>query len=422
MIEQHHWDKQLPYGVADLFFEEAAGTHRIEERLCETFSRWGYSRIIPPTFEYYESLATEAGAQLQEEMYRFFDREGRTLALRADLTIPTARIVGTKLYDQPLPLRFFYAGNVFRYEEPQAGRRREFHQAGVELIGASNPQADAEVLALLVQALQAVGLTAFQIDVGQVAFFKGLLQDAGLHEEERQALIEAIQVKDHVTLRRLLETMELNADVADKLAMLPSLQGGMDVFERARGVALNPTTCEALDQLEATCGFLQEMNVFDHFRLDLAQLKGMEYYTGLMFQVFVPGVGFSICGGGRYDDLVAHFGPSLPAVGFALGVERLLLALREQDQMAVDIMPEALIDGQNWIKANELADALRDLGLRIEVDVRDRDAESLVAYARDKGVSRVVLLDDKDWHLVEKDGSRVVSSADLVREAQGWRD
>ena len=130
MNGRYHWDKQLPLGVADLFFEEAARKRAAEETLKRAFFSWGYTEIIPPTFEYYESLATEAGAQLQEEMYRFFSRDGHTLALRADLTIPTARIVGTKLYDQPLPLRFCYTANVFRFEEPQAGRRHEFTQQG----------------------------------------------------------------------------------------------------------------------------------------------------------------------------------------------------------------------------------------------------------------------------------------------------
>ena len=135
-------DKQLPHGVADLFFNDAARKRAVERSLADTFARWGYSEIIPPSFEYFESLAAEAGPQLREEMYRFFDRDGRTLALRADYTIPTARIVGTKLFDRAMPLRFFYVGSVFRYEEPQAGVRREFTQAGIELVGAST--ADAE--------------------------------------------------------------------------------------------------------------------------------------------------------------------------------------------------------------------------------------------------------------------------------------
>ncbi len=120
----HLFDQQLPHGVADLFFNDAARKRAVEHALADTFARWGYSEIIPPMFEYYESLAAEAGPQLREEMYRFFDRDGRTLALRADFTIPTARIVGTKLFDRAMPLRFFYVGSAFSYEEPQDGGRR----------------------------------------------------------------------------------------------------------------------------------------------------------------------------------------------------------------------------------------------------------------------------------------------------------
>ena len=154
--------RQLPHGLADLFYEQAALKTELENRLQEHFGRWAYQRIIPPTFEYHETLSTEASPQLQEEMYRFFDRDGHVLALRPDMTVPTARVIGTRLYDQTLPLRFYYLGSVFRYdEEPQAGRRREFTQAGIELVGAGTPAADAEMTAVALGAPQAMEASSF---------------------------------------------------------------------------------------------------------------------------------------------------------------------------------------------------------------------------------------------------------------------
>ena len=155
MIKPPAAERQLPYGVADLFFEQSARKSKVEGILERTFDTWSYSEIITPTFEYHERLSAEASPQVREQIYRFLDRDGRMVALRADPTIPIARIVGTKLHDYKLPLRFFYVTNVFRYEEPKAARRREFTQAGVELIGTNGAAADAEVIALAVTAFRA---------------------------------------------------------------------------------------------------------------------------------------------------------------------------------------------------------------------------------------------------------------------------
>src|SRR5512136_329560 len=176
-------DRQLPHGVADLFFNDAARKRMVERTLADAFACWGYSEIIPPMFEYYESLAAEAGPQLREEMYRFFDRDGRTLALRADFTIPTARVVGTKLFDRAMPLRFYSIGSVFRYEEPQAGMRREFTQAGIELIGPATADADAEAIALAMTALSALGLTDFRFTLGNAAYLDAMLRTVNLSND-----------------------------------------------------------------------------------------------------------------------------------------------------------------------------------------------------------------------------------------------
>ena len=175
-------DRPLPEGVRDLLFADTAAFRGMEASLQATWSAWGYREISLPTFEYADTLATDVGAAVDAEMYRFFDRHGRTLALRPDMTIPTARVVGTRLFDQPMPLRLAYVGSVFRYEPPRAGRQHEFTQAGVELIGAPGPVADAESIALAVAALRAVGVPAFRITVGHVGFFRGLLAALDLPE------------------------------------------------------------------------------------------------------------------------------------------------------------------------------------------------------------------------------------------------
>ncbi|MEZ4638797.1 MAG: ATP phosphoribosyltransferase regulatory subunit [Caldilineaceae bacterium] len=178
----------IPYGVADYFWSESLQRRQMMDVLLETFRRWGYGDVIPPTFEFADSLSAQASAALRGEMYRFLDRDGSTLALRPEFTTPLARLVATRLHDWPMPQRFCYAGSVFRYVSPQAGRQREFLQAGVELIGASTPEADAEVLAVTIAALRAAQLADFRVVVGQIGYFRGLLADLKLTDDQEDAL------------------------------------------------------------------------------------------------------------------------------------------------------------------------------------------------------------------------------------------
>ena len=273
MISQS-FDQQLPHGLADLFFNDAARKRAVERTLADTFTRWGYSEIIPPMFEYYESLAAEAGPQLREEMYRFFDRDGRTLALRADFTIPTARIVGTKLFDRAMPLRFFYVGSAFRYEEPQAGVRREFTQAGIELVGANTADADAEAIALAMTALRAIGLGDFRFTLGNAAYLLATTRDLALNDADDLALREAIRRKNSPALAKLLDSLSLDAARKRALAQLPTLWGGVDVLDRAECV--NDDARAAIEHLRAGATRLARFGTQDLITRDLAEPRGME--------------------------------------------------------------------------------------------------------------------------------------------------
>lgn len=370
-------DKQLPDGVADLFFNDAARKRTVERTLAETFARWGYSEIIPPMFEYYESLAAEAGPQLREEMYRFFDRDGRTLALRADFTIPIARIVGTKLFDRAMPLRFFYIGSVFRYIEPQAGVRREFTQAGIELIGANTADADAEVIALAMTALRALGITTFRFTLGNAAYLQALLDDLNLSAADDAALREAIRRKNTPALAQCLARLNLDPVHRDALAQVPSLWGN-DALDRAPCV--NDDAHASIERLRAVMAHLAQLGLADFVTLDLAETRGMQYYTGILFEGFVQGLGFAVASGGRYDNLIAHFGPSIPAVGFAIGVERVMMVQRAHARIAPEVIAQAY---------DARVTEARAAGRIIEVDVLPRDDDALRAYARVRGAREI---------------------------------
>ncbi len=367
-------DRQLPHGVADLFFNDAARKRAIERTLADTFARWGYSEIVPPMFEYYESLAAEAGPQLREEMYRFFDRDGRTLALRADFTIPTARIVGTKLFDRAMPLRFFYVGSAFRYEEPQAGVRREFTQAGIELIGAATADADAEAIALAMSALRVIGLDDFRFTLGNAAYLRATTSDLELNDADNLALNDAIRRKNASALTRLLDSLALAPARKRALAQLPALWGGADVLDRA--VCVSDQAHAAIEHLRAVLARLGRFGLQDFVTLDLAENRGMAYYTGILFEGFVQGLGFAVASGGRYDNLIAHFGPSIPAVGFAIGVERALMARKVRVSIAPDVIAQAY---------DARIESARAGGRVVEVDVLNRNDDALREYAQVRG-------------------------------------
>lgn len=416
-----HAQWPLPQGVVDLLFEDAAGKRDLEQRLRRIFSAWSYDELIPPTFEYADTLASEAGTQLAEEMYRFVDRDGRTLALRPDLTIPTARVVGTRLYDQPLPLRLFYIGSVFRYEPPQAGRQREFTQAGFELIGAATPAADAEALALTVEALQAAGLQGFQIALGQMAFFRGLLAELNAPPLVVAALQSAIDRKNPSDLSAVLERLPVSRTVGSALAALPTLNGGPEILRQGEAFCLNETMRAGLERLEEIQPLLAAYGFSGSITYDLGETRGMAYYTGITFKGYAPGLGFSICSGGRYDDLVGHFGPAQPAVGCALWLDRMLLVRQRQSGRFRRVRPELLIAADCSDQQLRLALQLRRNGLRVELDVSGCPSDDLPRRADERNIRRIAACSADGRIVLFEDGApRVVTVDELAAEAKGW--
>ncbi len=394
MLKSANIERQLPHGVADLYFEQAARKARLEARWSATFESWGYAQVIPPTFEYYEALAAEASPQVREEIYRFPDRDGRMLALRADPTIPIARLVSTKLYDRPLPLRLFYIANVFRHEEPKASLRREFTQAGVELIGAGTPQADAEVVALAVAALRAAGLRDFRLRLGAMDVLNALLAPVTLLEGQLEPLKTALERKNRAGLDDALAQLPMDAATRRALAVLPELVGGADALERAaRACAANPAAQRALARLQTVWRALEALGVTDVVTLDLGMVRGMAYYTGIVFECFVRGIGFAILSGGRYDNLLAHFGRDLPACGFAIGGERVLAALEQQGIDTVSLAPEVVAELDDSPALAERVAAARAQGMRVEWCLAKRPRDELRAFARQRGAQQVWFAD-----------------------------
>ena len=313
---------ETPYGTQDFLPNEAAAKRAIEQKIFELFASFGYEEVVTPTMEYLETLTTSSGRAIEPHLFKMFDRNNRTLALRHEMTTPIARLAVSRLKDSPLPLKLSYNTNVFRFRTNQPGRQCEFYQAGVELLGISNAFADAEVIALAAQALKFSGLEDFKICLGQVEFAGGLMEQNNLSHELQAEMKTAIERHDIVALE--------NLPVADSLKRIPKLQGGREILFEAESLVDNERSRRALDNLTEIYRLLEIYGVADKITFDLGLIRDFEYYTGMVFEAYAAGVGYSLAGGGRYDNMLKDFGAACPATGFALGIERILSARQFQ--------------------------------------------------------------------------------------------
>ena len=315
----------VPPGSQDLLAGDVRRRRRVQSTWFGLAEESGYQEVIPPTFEYEEVFTRSAGPELAARLIRFVDRDGSLVALRADFTSAIARVVSTRLANAPLPLRLCYAGKVYRQEVEGVGRRRELFQLGAELIGDPSPDADVEALRLAISTLWALDIRDFQINLGDIRFVRPLL--AGLSPEAAEALRTAIDRRDRAALADGAREIGAPAAVARALVELPELIGRSDVLLRARSLASGPDAEAAIERLRAVDALLTP-DERRHVVYDLGEIRGLGYYTGVQFEVFVAGVGRAVGYGGRYDGLLAQYGADRPAVGFALETDALADLLR----------------------------------------------------------------------------------------------
>ncbi len=386
----------LPAGFRDLLLDRAAALEQVERAVMAAFAAWGFRRVITPTVEYSDVLEAGVGPELPQRAFRSTDQpSGRVVLLRPDVTAQVARLVASRLRAAPLPARLCYNLPVVRNVEPTPGRPREIFQAGVELIGLDLPEADAEMVAIAAHALRAAGLARFTIDIGQVDFYRGLAEGVAAGPA-RDRLEAAIAKKDRAAIEALLPELSLPAADAERLAGLIDCFGGEEVLERAsRLVAGGPArACRALDTLQAVVAVVKGYGLGDVLSIDLAELRGLDYYTGVTFEAYTTGVGRELAGGGRYDDLIGRYGYPCPATGFMIDLEGLLTALERQGAAPVPRGTDFLLmDGRpDKCEALAVARALRARGYTVARDIIRRDYAGSLAYARYHGIAHVLLL------------------------------
>ncbi len=319
----HH----LPAGLKDYLFEEAQRRRHVEQKIAASLRQHGYREIITPTFEHWEVFATAGRNGWQDKIYRFVDREGNLVALRSDFTAQVARLVAHKHDALSFPLRLFYSGKVFRFEELHAGRSRECWQVGFELLGETGLQGDVETAALTAQALRGLQLGEFQINLGTIGYFNSVVREAQLTPVQLGEIKRLLSHKDVDTLSEFLQQLAPPSAVQQALIGLMQWHGRRDILEQARAAAPNDQAIAAVEHLTQLYDRLQALGLSDHVVIDLSEVQGMGYYSGIMIKAYVPGLGYEVGSGGRYDHLLSQFGYDCPAVGFSFDVDRLVEAI-----------------------------------------------------------------------------------------------
>jgi|SRR5215207_2998780 len=318
----------IPPGTRDVLPEEMRELRAISSRMRATFEGAGYGEVHTPALEYEEVLRRgeerAAGAR-----YRTFDEQGDVLALRSDMTIPIARVVATRYAEEDPPLRFCYFAHAWRAVERGVGEPREFLQGGLELIGVEAPTGDAEILALTIAALDEAGLRRHRVGVGDGSLYRTLLHALDVPEDRHLSLLECLSRRDLVGLEMRVSGLEgIGERERELLVGLPELRGGPEVLERADGPVAG-----AVEGLRALHKLLAERGVADRVIFDLGLVRQLGYYTGAVFEVYDPAVGFALGGGGRYDDLLGRFGRELPACGMGLDLQRVHMAQAAEEAL-----------------------------------------------------------------------------------------
>ncbi len=397
------WQFHTPDGVSDILPDDCYAKRQLETQLRELFRRGGYQEIETPGIEFYDVYASGSGLAPQEGLFKFFDQQGRILCLRYDGTVPAARVAATLYRDSQLPLRFSYVNSMYRYNEYGGGRQREFSQAGIELMGSQSPAADAEVIAMAIEAAQAIGIQDLQVSIGQVNFFKGLIAEWGLDAEVAQKLPPLIDAKDMVALEELADRVGLTGTAREVLLLMPSLYGTYDVLDQLANLVTNPLCHEALDNLRAVLDQLELYGLLSYVSLDLGQLQSLNYYTGIIFKGFTYGLGFPLFSGGRYDQLVANFGRDLSATGFSMGLNFALQALRRQG-LKLPVRPAVDFLGYHPARrADALARArqMRQNGWAVVCDYENQTLEDLKARVGQSDYASILYLGENGDDLEE---------------------
>lgn len=407
-------------GMRDFLPEEARLMKYIEDKAREVARLYGFKEIITPIVESLELLAAKAGEEIRSRMFIFKDLGGRDIALRPEFTASVARLVATTLRNEPKPFRLFSVGSIYRYDEPQRGRHREFWQSNYELMGSNRPEADAEILMLTDNLMRAAGLKNYAFKIGHVGVLRGILNQEKLNDKMQNAVMQMMDKKLHEDAFRTIQETGASEKCLATIRKLVELKGGMifNIVEQMKEcVEGYEKAGEAAENLREILKLVTASGRQTELTLDAGFARGLEYYTGMIFEVYVPDMDIALGGGGRYDRLIELFGGEpTPAVGVAHGIDRIMLAMQGQkaelktgDEKTVIVIP---IKDELKSEALKIATMLRDAHMAVEVEVMGRKMAKALEDANRRKMDYAVIVGEQEL----KDGAVVVK--DLVKREQ----
>ncbi len=391
-------------GMRDFLPEEAKIMRFIEEKARKTAKLYGYKEIITPVVESYELVAAKAGEEVRARMYAFEDLSGRKVALRPEFTASVARLVATTMRNEPKPLRLFCIGSLYRYDEPQKGRFREFWQSNFELMGSEKPEADAEILLLTGTLMRSVGLRNYAFKVGHVGVLRGILSHEGIEEETQNRVMQLMDKKQYGEALAIVKEVKASEKCLKTLQRLVALKGDKTASileEMAKLVKDYKAASDAVKNLGEILKLVRGSEKEPEITVDAGFARGLEYYTGMIFEVYAPELDIALAGGGRYDKLVELFGGEpTPAVGVAHGIDRIMLVMQEQKtSLTAEEEKRVMVIPVNESLTNEalrISEILRSAGIAVEIEVMRRKVTKALEDAARRGVSHVVIVGERE--------------------------
>ena len=387
-----------PEGVRDIYNEECEKKLELQDRLHKALKRHGYHSIQTPTFEFFDIFGKEVGTIPSSELYKFFDREGNTLVLRPDITPSIARSAAKYFMDEDMPIRLSYMGNTFINNHSYQGRLKESTQLGAELIGDDTVDADAEMIAMAIDALKSSGLKDFQISVGHVEFFRGLMEAAGLSEEQEEVIRELIANKNFFGVEEEISDCSMNQNLKELFGMLGTIYDNAASFEDAKTYAADyPKVYKAIRRLEDLVAVLKVYDVDKYVTYEFGMLSSYHYYTGVIFAGYTYGSGEPIVKGGRYDKLLTYFGKDAASIGFAIVVDQLMAAIsRQKIEITVKHDNQLIVYKPEYRReAVKKAIALRakDCNVELIAWAMDKSKADYEAYALRNQIAELTFMD-----------------------------
>jgi len=393
---------QRPRGTRDFLFNEMKERKSVEITMRRIFETYGYSEIKTPVFEELSLFTTKSGEGIKDQIYHFQDKGGRDLALRPELTAPVARMYIKELQKTPKPVKMYYFGSCFRYERPQAGRWRQFWQFGCELIGGKSPGSEAEIISMAAHCLEELGLDDFEIHIGNLGILRNILKDANIQGNLQDQVMGVIDKGDVEELISLLENIDVDDNSMELLLKLIKMKGNRSIVKDVETlINCSEHACNALFELEK---LLESLEAFGstNYVVNLGIARGLDYYTGTVFEIYVHGLGAQkqISGGGTYNLIEVFGGENVESTGFAFGFDRVVDALKKQEKSietksSVDVFV-APIKSDLKLKAFDIAQKLRKNGISTDVDIVGKKLKKILSYADTIGINYVVLVGAMD--------------------------